>query len=191
MTSTNLQNRWRAALSAALCGAVAALITVESPAKLHAQAPAGALAGGGRGAVPPAEALFTSAQAVAGKAAYQQNCASCHGASVDDGNSAPPLRGAAFLGKYAGKPAADLFTYVSTKMPPGNPGSLGGAEYAQIIAYVLQQNGFATGRKEFASDSAALASVTIPAPPGGRGGGGGLIARREAASGPEEGQPSG
>ena len=27
------------------------------------------------------------------------------------------LRGAAFLGKYAGKPAADLFTYVSTKMP--------------------------------------------------------------------------
>ncbi len=125
MTSTNPQNRWRAALSAALCGAVAALITVASPAKLQAQAP---------GAVPPAEALFTSAQAVAGKAAYERNCASCHGANVDDGNSAPPLRGAAFLGKYAGKPAADLFTYVSTKMPQGNPGSLGGAEYAQIIA---------------------------------------------------------
>ncbi len=94
-------------------------------------------------------------------------------ASVDDGNSAPPLRGAAFLSKYAGKPAADLFTYVSTKMPPGNPSSLDGAAYAQIIAYVLQQNGFTTGRKDFASDAAALASVTIPAPPGGRGGGGG------------------
>ena len=76
-------------------------------------------------------------------------------------------------------------------MPPGNPGSLGGAEYARIIAYVLQQNGFATGRKEFASDAAALASVTIPAPPGGRGGGGRrLIGRREAASGAEEGEPS-
>ncbi len=58
-------------------------------------------------------------------------------------------------------------------MPPGSPGSLAGTEYAQIIAYVLQQNNFATGRKEFASDAAALASVTIPAPPGGRGGGGG------------------
>ncbi len=33
-------------------------------------------------------------------------------------------------------------------MPRGSPGSLGGAEYAQIIAYVLQQNGYATGRKE-------------------------------------------
>lgn len=168
-------------LSAALCVAVVAvLIAVESPAKLHAQAPAAAPAGGGRGAVPPADGLFTSAQAVAGKAAYQQNCANCHGPNVDDGNSAPPLRGAAFLGKYAGKPAADLFTYVSTKMPPGSagspgPGSLSGAEYARIIAYVLQQNSFATGRKEFASDAAALASVTIPGPPGrgGRGGGGG------------------
>jgi alcohol dehydrogenase (cytochrome c) len=167
MTSRNPQSRWRAALFAALCGAVA-VITVESPAKLNAQ-------GAGRGAVPPAEALFTSAQAVAGKAAYQQNCASCHGASDDDGTTAPPLRGAAFLGKYAGKPAADLFTYVSTKMPPGNPGSLSGAEYARIIAYVLQQNNYSTGRKEFASESAALASVTIPAPAGGRGGGGGGI----------------
>jgi len=104
------------------------LITVELSARLHAQPPAGQ----GRGAVPQAEALFTSAQAVAGKAGYERNCAGCHGASVDDGNSAPPLRGAAFLGKYAGKPAADLFTYVVTKMPPGNPGSLGGGEYARL-----------------------------------------------------------
>jgi alcohol dehydrogenase (cytochrome c) len=140
------------------------MISVGSPTKLHGQ---------GRGGVPRGEALFTSAQAVAGKVAYERNCASCHGPSVDDGNSAPPLRGAAFLVKFAGKPAADLFTYVSTKMPDGNPGSLDKAEYAQIIAWVLQQNGYATGRKEFASDAAALASVTIPAPPGGRGGGGG------------------
>jgi alcohol dehydrogenase (cytochrome c) len=163
MTTTSLQNRWRGAL-------FAALITVGSFSKLHAQAPAGQ----GRGAVPPGEALFTSAQALAGKTAYERNCASCHGANADDGNAAPPLRGAAFLGKYAGKPAADLFTYVSTKMPPANSASLSGAEYANIIAWVLQQCGYATGRKEFASDAAALSSVTIPAPPGaGRGGGGG------------------
>jgi len=194
MTSTNLQNRWRAALSTALCGAVSVLITVGSPPKLYAQAPAGPVAGGGRGAVPPAEALFTSAQAVAGKAAYQQNCATCHGVSVDDGNSAPPLRGATFLSKYAGKPAADLFTYVSTKMPPGNPGSsipgsIRGAEYAQIIAYVLQQNGYSTGRKEFASEAVALASVTIPAPAGGRGGGGGLSAGVKLPPAPKKANP--
>jgi alcohol dehydrogenase (cytochrome c) len=189
MTSTNPQNRRRAALSAALWGAVAILITVGSPVKLHAQVPAGAVAGGGRGAVPPTDALFTSPQAVAGKAAYQQNCASCHGANVDDGNTAPPLRGATFLSKYTGKPAADLFTYVSTKMPPENPGSIRGAEYAQIIAYVLQQNGYATGWKEFASDSAALASVTIPAPPGGRGGRGGLSPGVKLPPAPKKANP--
>jgi len=189
MTSTSPKNRWRVARPAALCGVVAALIAVASPAKLHAQAPAG------RGAVPPADALFTSAQAVAGKAAYQQNCANCHGASVDDGNSAPPLRGATFLSKYAGKPAADLFTYVSTKMPPGNPGSslpgsIRGGEYAEIIAYVLQQNGYATGRKEFASEAGALASVTIPAPPGGRGRtGGGLSAGVKLPPAPRKANP--
>jgi len=158
MTATNPDRRWSTTvLSLTLCGAA-----------LHAQAPAG----GGRG-TPPGEALFTSAQAIAGKAVYEQSCASCHGPRLDDGASAPPLRGAAFLGKYAGKPAADLFTYVSTKMPAGNPGTLSGADYARIIAYVLQQSNFATGRKEFASDAAALASVTIPGPAGGRGGGGG------------------
>jgi alcohol dehydrogenase (cytochrome c) len=188
MTFTNPQNRWRAALSAALCGAVAALIAAESPAKLQAQAPAGP----GRGAVPPTEALFTSTQAVAGKTAYERNCANCHGAGVDDGN-APALRGAAFLGKYAGKPAADLFTYVSMNMPKGNPGSLNAADYARIIAYMLQQNGFATGRKELASDAAALASVTIPAPPGrggrGGGGGGGLAAGVKLPPAPKKANP--
>jgi alcohol dehydrogenase (cytochrome c) len=173
-------------LSAVLCGAVAALITAGSPANLNAQAPGGQ----GRGAVPPGEALFTSAQAAAGKAAYQRNCANCHGASVDDGNAAPPLRGAAFLGKYAGKPAADLFTYVSTKMPKDRPGSLDNAEYARIIAYVLQQSGFATGRIELASDAAALASVTIPGPAGGRGrGGGGLSAGVKLPPAPKKANP--
>src|SRR5579885_3127177 len=187
---TRSQTRWRVLLCAALCGSVTAWIAVGSPAKLHAQAPAGR----GRGGVAPGEALFTSAQAVAGKAAYERNCAGCHGPSVDDGNSAPPLRGAAFLGKYAGKPAADLFTYVTAKMPPGNPGSLAGPEYAQILAYVLQQSGYATGRKEFASDPAALASVTIPAPPGqaGRGGvagGGGLAAGVKLPPVPKKANP--
>jgi alcohol dehydrogenase (cytochrome c) len=172
MTTTNPQNRWKVVLCAALCAGVGILITVGSSAKLHAQAPAGP----GRGAVPTGEALFTSAQAVAGKTAYERNCAGCHGPNVDDGNSAPPLRGAAFLAKYGGKPAADLFTFVSTKMPPGNPGNVSLADYANIIAWVLQQNGYATGRKELASDATALASVTIPAPAGGRGGGGGSLA---------------
>jgi len=167
MMSKNNQKLLRMALSAALCGAVAGLIAIENPVPLQAQAPAA----GGRGVIAPVDPLFTSAQASAGKAPYDQNCASCHGASLDDGEFAPPLRGAGFIGKYAGKPAAGLFTYATTKMPPGNPGGIPNATYAQILAYVLQQNGLPTGNVEFSSDAKVLANITIPGSPG-RGGGG-------------------
>ena len=161
------------------------MIAMEAPVQLHAQAPAGG------SQIPPAEPLFTSAQAAAGKAAYAHNCASCHGDNVDDGEFAPPLRGAAFIGKYAGKPAADLFTYVSTKMPPANPGSAGGAVYAQIIAFILQQNGLPTGNTEFASSAAALGSINIPGSParGGGGPGGGLSKGVKLPPAPEKANP--
>src|SRR5581483_12069726 len=114
MSPTNPHNGWRAALSgetcatrnaarcvypaidgigpralrsAVLCGVVATLIAIEFPANLKAQAPVAPRADVARGAVP-GEALFTQAQAVAGKAAYERNCANCHGARVDDGDSA-------------------------------------------------------------------------------------------------------
>ncbi len=40
---------------------------------------------------------FTSDQATAGRAAYQTNCAACHGADL---NGVPPLAGAAFMGSW-------------------------------------------------------------------------------------------
>jgi alcohol dehydrogenase (cytochrome c) len=188
-----LTNTSKLVLSAALCAAVAGIVALETPARLNAQAPAAQGGGrGGRGQLEQPDPLFTSAQASAGKASYDQNCATCHGANLDDGEFAPPLRGAGFLGKYAGKPAADLFTMVSTKMPPASPNSLGGAKYAEVIAYVLQQNGLPTGTKEFASSAAALASISIPGAPGGRGGagaGGGLAAGVKLPPAPRKANP--
>ncbi|HET9216580.1 MAG TPA: cytochrome c, partial [Terriglobia bacterium] len=35
---------------------------------------------------------FTAAQAATGRATYTENCASCHGANLDDGAFAPALR---------------------------------------------------------------------------------------------------
>jgi mono/diheme cytochrome c family protein len=100
-----------APLSAARGGVLATLL-VEPSLELLAQAPSGQV----RAPAPPGEALFTSAQAMAGKASYDRNCANCHRGRVDDG-TAPSLRATAFLQKYSGKPAADLFGYASAKMP--------------------------------------------------------------------------
>ena len=125
-------------------------------------------------------ATYTAAQANAGRTAYSQSCASCHGPNIDDGEFAPPLKGSAFTQKHAGKPVGELIDYISTKMPPGNPGTLGRSAYTEIAAFILQQNGVAAGTAELPADASQLARVAFPgAAVGGRGGrgagpGGGL-----------------
>jgi alcohol dehydrogenase (cytochrome c) len=118
---------------------------------------------------------YTAAQAAQGKSAYAQSCSNCHGANLDDGEFAPPLRGAAFLRDWGGKPAEAVFTYMQTKMPPGNPAGLAADVYSQILAYVLQQNGVAAGASELPSSASALASMILPGgaqqPQGAQGGG--------------------
>jgi alcohol dehydrogenase (cytochrome c) len=83
---------------------------------------------------------FTAAQATEGQSGYSQNCAGCHGGSLDDGEFAPPLKGTAFSQQWGGKSVGDLFTYIRTKMPPSNAGGLGEPAYLQITAFILQSN---------------------------------------------------
>jgi mono/diheme cytochrome c family protein len=57
---------------------------------------------------------YTVAQATAGKAAYDQSCASCHGGNLDDGALAPALKGVAFMQKFGGKRVEELFARIAT-----------------------------------------------------------------------------
>ena len=81
--------------------------------------------------------MYTAAQAAQGKTTFTQNCASCHGSALDDGEFAPPLRGTVFSQQWGGKTVETLYTYTSTRMPPTGPGSLSGEEYARSVAYIL------------------------------------------------------
>jgi alcohol dehydrogenase (cytochrome c) len=107
-------------------------------------------------------ATFTALQASQGKDAYAKNCASCHGASLGGSEFASSLRGASFTLNWGGKTADELFTFISTKMPPSSPGSLGPDAAAQLVAFILQTNGVQAGDKEFPRESAAQAAMTIP-----------------------------
>jgi alcohol dehydrogenase (cytochrome c) len=106
--------------------------------------------------------MFTAAQAAHGKDAYAKTCASCHGANLAGSSFASALRGAPFTRNWAGKTADQLFAYINTKMPPASPGSLGPDVNAQIVAFILQTNGVQPGEKEFPTDAAAQAAITIP-----------------------------
>jgi alcohol dehydrogenase (cytochrome c) len=113
---------------------------------------------------------YTLEQAVAGEAVYAQNCASCHGENLDDGQFAPPLRGGDFRQSWGGRSAAALLDYVETRMPPASPGGLSGAEYRQVLAHLFRSGGLAPGTVELPDDQAVLDRLLLPAAAGAGGG---------------------
>jgi mono/diheme cytochrome c family protein len=145
---------------------------------------------GGVVAIPPPAAAqpltnpsYTREQAARGKTAYPVECATCHGANLDDGEFAPPLKGIAFRQRWGRRSVEAIFTYIGTKMPPARPGSLGDATSAALVAYLLQENALQPGANELPADPVALramlfpssspnagngltAGVTLPPPPG-------------------------
>jgi mono/diheme cytochrome c family protein len=110
--------------------------TTAAPMKPSAPSVAGA---------PP---QYTAAQAAAGKTAFDADCAVCHGNTLRNGTMGPPLAGEAFHAVWAGQPVRALYDS-ARMMPPANPGSLPDDAYANIVAYMLQMNGYAAGETPF------------------------------------------
>lgn len=111
------------------------------------------------------EATFTAAQASEGKAAYAQQCASCHGRTLSGGEFASALNGAHFSQDWGGKPAEALYTFVRTRMPPAKAGSLSPRTTAALLAYLVEVNGGAAGHAPLPPDPRALAAMTLPRNP--------------------------
>lgn len=116
---------------------------------------------------PPSALSFTTAQADRGGEAYAEHCASCHGPNLDDGAFAPPLSGVDFRQRWTAP--LPLLASMSEKMPPARPGSLGDKSYADLLAFILQENGLRPGEREIPEPDAlgAVASLGWPRPSGG------------------------
>ena len=125
---------------------------------------------GGLGAQQLVGPSYTAAQRDAGAATYKQNCASCHGANLDDGSFGPALRGTEFRATWFGRSADELFLKIET-MPPAMPGSLGAQRHAELLAYLMSQNQLVAGDQPVPSDLARLRTVLLPGVVGGPSGG--------------------
>lgn len=110
---------------------------------------------------------FTPAQASAGSTAYNQHCATCHGGTLEGGGITPSLTGERFAGQWSGQ-SVDLLLAEMRRMPPENPGGLAGDLYANVLAYMLQYNGVASGDVALPTDPDALARLAIPTASGPR-----------------------
>ena len=111
--------------------------------------------------------VFTAEQSRRGKAHYQAFCASCHvgdlSGTLAADTGAPPLRGAPFLASLQRKGPAGVFEYVKTTMPADDPASLDDSRYLDILAFLMQANGFPAGSRELAI--ADLPRLRIGRPP--------------------------
>lgn len=110
------------------------------------------------------DGVFTAAQASRGSATYTVYCTMCHMDDLSGGGTfgmetAPPLRRDGFM---AGRDLDNIFTLVKGSMPADNPGTLDGQAYVDVIAFILQQNGYPAGANELRPDAGSLKTIKIP-----------------------------
>jgi S-disulfanyl-L-cysteine oxidoreductase SoxD len=101
------------------------------------------------------DGVYTEAQAERGRTSYQQTCLSCHRDDLRGDNTAPSLVGESFLFLWGDMAVGELSARIEKVMPPERPGSLPAQAYTDIVAFILQQNGFPAGTSELPSDSGA------------------------------------
>ena len=109
------------------------------------------------------DGVFTADQAAQGKTAFDNKCATCHGAELTGAEMAPPLSGGQFLSNWSGQAVGDLFVRIHTTMPANDPGSLSNAEAASILSYILSFNKFPAGATPLPSDDAGLSAIALTA----------------------------
>jgi alcohol dehydrogenase (cytochrome c) len=135
----------------------------------------------GAAQAPSGSAVYTAAQAAAGRTVYEANCASCHLPDLAGRNEAPALAGANFMTAWRGKSTRDLFEYIKAAMPPAGT-SLSDEQYINVTAFILEANGAPAGAQALAATTSATvgqiatgqrAAAAPPRPaPGPRPGGG-------------------
>ena len=131
--------------------------------------------------------IFTSAQAAAGRVAYEKSCGRCHTLTLmgrqgnpderpavsslsdadrkfiaDFNNLVPPLAGKAFLQRWGSKTAAQLVArFQEAKFSFKEAGITDDEDIVRITAYVLQVNGAKPGSQALTRETAAAINSVV------------------------------
>jgi hypothetical protein len=131
--------------------------------------------------------IFTSAQAVGGRVAYEKSCGRCHTLTLlgrqgnpderpavsslsdadrkfiaDYNDRVPPLAGKAFLQRWGSKTAAQLVArFQEAKFSFKDAGLTDDEDIVRITAYVLQVNGAKPGNQALTRETAAAVNSVI------------------------------
>jgi mono/diheme cytochrome c family protein len=105
--------------------------------------------------------IYTAEQAARGKEKAVAACAECHGEMME-GGLAPTLKGEDFIGHWYDAKLRELADKVTLTMPQQAPGTLSPEEYADVMAYLLEVNGFPAGQTPLSlTPPESLDTITI------------------------------
>ncbi|HYR92306.1 MAG TPA: cytochrome c [Terriglobia bacterium] len=107
------------------------------------------------------DGAFTTAQAERGKTALLRNgCNGCHGAELA-GDRGPSLKGERFIAAWENGSVNRLLTKIRDTMPPLNAEQVPAPTKLDIVAYLLEVNGFPAGSTELSLDEETLDGIQI------------------------------
>jgi S-disulfanyl-L-cysteine oxidoreductase SoxD len=115
--------------------------------------PALAQSNGSAGVRSTSQGVYSDEQASRGKDMYAMQCKSCH--------TPASHTGVVFANSWDRRPLSDLYSFIVTRMPKNEPGSLQPDEYADVLAYLLKLNDLPSGDAPLPADSLAMKKIRI------------------------------
>jgi mono/diheme cytochrome c family protein len=109
------------------------------------------------------DGVYTKAQADGAKKQYDTICASCHAFTVAAKKKPKdlPLGDEPFFEAWSGRTLSEMITLIALTMPNDGSATVTDAEAADLVAYILQQNGYPAGSSPLTK---ATASIVIQRP---------------------------
>ena len=107
------------------------------------------------------EGVYTQAQAIAGGALYLRSCVECHGITLAGGEGGPGLVGGEFWSQWQDQSLAAFYQITASTMPVNNPNGFSAEQYADLVAFMLQQNGLPAGEEALPSAAGDLVAITM------------------------------
>ena len=104
--------------------------------------------------------VYTSAQAGRGAMVFQNHCAECHHDDLSGGEG-PALVGNSFMVKWEMSSVERLFHKIRDTMPEANAGNVTDAQKLDVVAFILQQNGYPAGTTELSNVKTAMAAIRM------------------------------
>jgi mono/diheme cytochrome c family protein len=107
------------------------------------------------------DGVFSESQAARGKENFLTGrCGGCHKLDLT-GDRGPALKGDDFLAHWENGRVVTLFDKIRETMPPNAPNETTDDAKVDIVAYLLQQNGYPAGKSELRADADSLGIIDL------------------------------